>query len=264
MEQFSRECLEIDEEHQGQNKDGRSSLFAGPSMDRVYDSAAKLVKRTLDVEGVIVMDISHSEVLETMSAEGTVSVTMHHGDPGKEMTRRQLSTEEYKRLNHFFDKYPDGKISEGIIPHSFRPFLPTRIQYALSRFVLFPRTLLTKGVLAVPIFNIDKRPFALICAYSVSDQSKRFVRSRFFHSMRHINIVPAGRPRVVVSSRNRSVCFAVTMASLIQSAGVIILSAVLKRRMMLADKAKSLFISKCASLLPLFALGSQFRCQYLT
>jgi len=33
--------------------------------------------------------------------------------------------------------------------------------------------------------------------------------------------------------------------------GVIILSAVLKRRMMLADKAKSLFISKWVNLLPI-------------
>ena len=132
MEQFSRECLELDIDRQGQNKEGRPDLFAGSSMDKVYDNAAKLVKRTLDVEGVIVMDISHSEVLESINAEGSVSVTMHHGDPGKEMTRRQLSTEEYQRLNYFFNKYPDGKISEGIVPQSFRPFLPTHIQYALS------------------------------------------------------------------------------------------------------------------------------------
>lgn len=31
----------------------------GSSMDEVYDWAAKLVKRTLDVEGVIVMDVLH-------------------------------------------------------------------------------------------------------------------------------------------------------------------------------------------------------------
>ncbi|KAM6504265.1 atypical/HisK protein kinase [Amanita muscaria] len=195
MEQFSRECLEIDEEHMGQNKDRRPDLFACPSMDRVYDSAAKLVKRTLDVEGVIVMDISHSEVLESMNTEGTISVTMHHGEPEKEMTRRQLGAEDYKRLNHFFNKHPEGKVSEGIVPHSFRPLLPTHIQYALT----------------VPIFNIDKRPFALICAYNTSDQSKRFLEG---HELSYLRAI-----------------------------GVIILSAVLKRRMILADKAKSLFIS---------------------
>ena len=105
-------------------------------MDRVYDNAAKLVKRTLDVEGVIIMDISHSQVLESISAEGTVSVTMHHGDSGKDMTRRQLSNEEYKELDNFFNKHPEGKISEGIVPQSFRPFLPTHIQYALSELEL--------------------------------------------------------------------------------------------------------------------------------
>lgn len=28
---------------------------------------------------------------------------------------------------------------------------------------------------AVPIFNIDKRPFALLCAYNASDHTKRYV-----------------------------------------------------------------------------------------
>lgn len=136
MEQFSRECLEIDVDRQGQNKESQQDFFTGGSMDRVYDNAAKLVKRTLDVEGVIIMDISHSQVLESISAEGTVSVTMHHGDSGKDMTRRQLSNEEYKELDNFFNKHPEGKISEGIVPQSFRPFLPTHIQYALSELEL--------------------------------------------------------------------------------------------------------------------------------
>jgi hypothetical protein len=130
MEQFSRECLEIDTEVQ--NKD-RPEIFTGGSMDKVYDRAAKLVKRTLDIEGVVVMDVSHCEVLETMAGESSVSVVMHHGDPQMETTTRALSTDEYSKLNAFFAKYPDGKISEGIVPLSFRPFLPTHIQYALSK-----------------------------------------------------------------------------------------------------------------------------------
>ncbi|KAG2742664.1 hypothetical protein P692DRAFT_20216534 [Suillus brevipes Sb2] len=36
----------------------------------------RLVKRTLDVEEVVVMDVSHCEVLETLSAEATISVVM--------------------------------------------------------------------------------------------------------------------------------------------------------------------------------------------
>jgi len=132
MEQFTRECLEIDTEPHGPQKDAHPELIVGSSMDKVYDRAAKLVKRTLDVEGVIVMDISHCEVLESMSAEGSVSVIMHYGDPQVEAAQRQLSPEEYRQLDAFFAKYPDGKISEGILPPCFRTFLPTHIQYALS------------------------------------------------------------------------------------------------------------------------------------
>ncbi|KAJ3567888.1 hypothetical protein NP233_g6075 [Leucocoprinus birnbaumii] len=192
MEQFSRECLEIDEESHTRE---RSNSVGGASMDKVYDRAAKLVKRTLDVEGVIVMDVSHCQVLETMSAEANVSVTMHFGEPGTESRKQRLSTDEYHRMNAFFSKHPEGKISEGIVPACFRPFLPTHIQYALT----------------VPIYNIDKQLFALICAYNASEHSKRFLEG---HELSYLRAI-----------------------------GVIILSAVLKRRMILADKAKSLFIS---------------------
>ncbi|KAF5359416.1 hypothetical protein D9756_003309 [Leucocoprinus leucothites] len=192
MEQFSRECLEIDEESPTRE---RNDSVGGASMDKVYDRAAKLVKRTLDVEGVIVMDVSHCQVLETMGAEANVAVTMHFGEPATELKKQKLTTEEYHRLNVFFSKHPEGKISEGIVPACFRPFLPTHIQYALT----------------VPIYNIDKQLFALICAYNASDHSKRFLEG---HELSYLRAI-----------------------------GVIILSAVLKRRMILADKAKSLFIS---------------------
>lgn len=191
MEQFSRECLEIDQKDANMDDDP----YANASMDRVYDRAARLVKRTLDVEEVVVMDVSHCEVLETLSAEATISVVMHRGDPQFRPTSRTLTADEYHKLNAFFDQYPDGKVSEGILPVCFRPFIPTHIQYALT----------------VPVFNIDKRPFALICAYNATDSSRRFLEG---HELSYLRAI-----------------------------GVIILSAVLKRRMMLADQAKSLFIS---------------------
>ncbi|KAF9490770.1 hypothetical protein BDN71DRAFT_1434413 [Pleurotus eryngii] len=270
MEQFSRECLEIDSEAQAVSPDQPHSIV-GASMDKVYSRAAKLVKKTLDVEGVIVVDVSHCEVLESLNSEGSVSVVLHHGEPvvnvaaaggscvdnadresndsahatptpstplalptfssvppppppsgfntlphdnltpqhcaSGETTARQLTAEEYSRLVDYFVKHPDGKISEGIVPPAFRPFLPTRIQYAL---------IVTDGVhlserVAVPIFNVDKRPFALLCAYNASEHTKRFLEG---HELSYLRAI-----------------------------GVIILSAVLKRRMALADKAKSLFIS---------------------
>jgi hypothetical protein len=33
------------------------------------------------------------------------------------------------------------------------------------------------GPTVVPIFNIDKRPFALLCVYNGSDHTKHFVRA---------------------------------------------------------------------------------------
>jgi hypothetical protein len=128
MEQFSRECLEIDAEA----KEVRPGLTANTSMDKVYGRAARLVKRTLDVEGVVVVDVSQCEILEPMNSEDSLSIAMHHGDPQKETVTRSLSLEEYENLNQFFAKHPDGKISEGIIPVYLRPILPTHIQYALG------------------------------------------------------------------------------------------------------------------------------------
>ncbi|KAH6909044.1 atypical/HisK protein kinase [Coprinopsis sp. MPI-PUGE-AT-0042] len=197
MEEFTRECLEIDSPvppTQGPSKSPPKG-GTGSSMDRVYDHAAKLVERTLDVEGVFVMDVSHSDVVETMGSEGNVSVILHSGKPGSDMEKHQLTSKDYKELKDFFKKHPQGKISEGIIPPCFRPYMPTHIRYALI----------------VPIFNVDKRPFALLCAYNSNIHTKRFLEG---HELSYLRAI-----------------------------GVIILSAVLKRRMILADKAKSLFIS---------------------
>ncbi|KAF5337564.1 hypothetical protein D9611_015008 [Ephemerocybe angulata] len=151
MEQFSRECLESDNEVYTHGQQALKSTGEN-SMEQVYDRAAKLVQRTLDVEGVIVLDVSHCEVLENMSAEGRVSVIVHHGDVESPTETRQISQEEYHKFNRFFEKHPDGRILEGILPHLFRPYMPTHIRYALN-----------------------KRPFALICAYNTNDHSKRFI-----------------------------------------------------------------------------------------
>ncbi|EPQ52743.1 hypothetical protein GLOTRDRAFT_117464 [Gloeophyllum trabeum ATCC 11539] len=192
MEQFTRECLEIDTEG---SKESPNSLFGSQSMEKIYDRAAKLVKRTLDVEYATVMDVSHCEVLETMSAEASISVVTYSADSHSGAVHHQLSAPEYAQLSEFFSKYPDGKISDGVVPPPLRTFLATRIQYALT----------------VPIFNIDKRPFALLCAYTTSEPRRRYLEG---HELSYLRAI-----------------------------GVIILSAVLKRRMILADKAKSLFIS---------------------
>ncbi|KAI0360052.1 hypothetical protein OH77DRAFT_1394215 [Trametes cingulata] len=193
MEQFTRECLEVDKQADEEKPETR--LVGSTSMEQIYVLAARLVKRTLDVEDAIIMDVSHVDVLETVGAESSTSLTLHHADPALESTSRSLQSEEYRKLTEFFEKHPEGKICEGVVHPSLRPFLPSRIQY----------------VLAVPIYNIDKRPFALLCAYSTGERTTPFLEG---HELSYLRAI-----------------------------GVIILSAVLKRRMILADKAKSLFIS---------------------
>lgn len=131
MEQFTRECLEIDNESPTNGK--RSLLEVSTTMDKIYERAARLVKRTLDVEGAIVLDVSHSEVLETSGAEGAVSVIIHGADAEGGMRNQSLTSQEFVLLNEFFTKYPDGRISETVVPSCLRTFLPHRIQYALSK-----------------------------------------------------------------------------------------------------------------------------------
>ena len=130
MEQFTRECLEIDSETEGNTP--QSVLKVG-SMDRVYDRAAKLVTKTLDVEGAVVMDVSHFDVLESIKMDSAISVVLHSGDPQQTgATPVSIPTDEYSSFMDFFVKYPEGKIAEGIVPMGFRSLLPTRIQHALS------------------------------------------------------------------------------------------------------------------------------------
>ena len=61
-----------------------------------------------------------------------------------------------------FEKHSKGRViepMESILRTTFTEILPTDIQYALT----------------VPIYNIDKRPFALLCAYSTGERTTPFV-----------------------------------------------------------------------------------------
>ncbi|KAH9057814.1 Fph type histidine kinase [Lactarius vividus] len=192
MEQFTRECLEIDSETSSE-MEATQPVKTRLSMDRVYQHAAKLVKKTLDVEGALVMDMSHGEILETIAAEAAVSLIVHSAE---DTTTHQVQGDACIRMWDLFLKYPDGRAFEAVVPPPLRPFVPNETQYTLC----------------VPIFNIDRRPFAMLCAYNSSEHGRRYLEG---HELSYLRAI-----------------------------GVIILSAVLKRRMTLADKAKSLFISK--------------------
>lgn len=64
-------------------------------MLKVYQNAAELVKSTLDVDGAIVLDVSHFEVVETLDDQGE-RTTFYHGDL-YEVSPLGLATEQTPR-----------------------------------------------------------------------------------------------------------------------------------------------------------------------
>lgn len=253
MERFTRECLELD------NAAEANPATANASMEKVYESAAKLVCRTLQLTGSMVLDLSQFEPVEITGPDGKPT-TVYQADPydmgsmtsddephmlehGYGDSNRPFgplppwsimgmaevhpeavpgrdhaaSSIEHVRLSDFLKKYPEGKTYERVVPSWIRHVLPKGVQFAMSRSILVPKSdgsnakrLPCTPPTVVPIFNIDNNPFAMLCAWT-SNKSKQYLEGYELQFLRAI--------------------------------GVIILSAVLKRRMILADKAKSNFIS---------------------
>ncbi|KAG8857653.1 His Kinase A domain containing protein [Tulasnella sp. 330] len=250
METFTRECLEMEVPPEEDKKNPEAS------MQRVYQQAAALVKDTLGVDGALVLDVSHFEVMESLAdsdegGDGPKRTVFYHGDlydmtaaplpsagtplggpkamspdstvsnssvgPGERThvfgtipplpilgadedpasanpdRESPLNGEDHAKLSKFLSTCTEGRIYERL-PSCFRKIMPKNIQYAMI----------------VPVFNVDKRPFLLLCAYTVQGAT---------HFMEGYEL------------------------QYLRAVGVIILSAVLKRRMILADTAKSLFIS---------------------
>jgi hypothetical protein len=130
MEQFTRECLEIDSET-SPDRNSRPPVNNTLSMDRVYQRAAKLVKKTLDVEGALVMDMSHGEVLETVGAEAVMSLIVHSAE---DTTTHQIQGDACVHIWDMFLQYPDGRVFETVVPAPLRPFVPNGTQYALCKY----------------------------------------------------------------------------------------------------------------------------------
>lgn len=131
MEQFTRECLEIDSET-SPDREASPPVKNTLSMDRVYQRAAKLVKKTLDVEGALVMDMSHGEVLETVGAEAVVSLIVHSGE---DTTTHQVQGDACVRIWDMFLRYPDGRAFEAVVSAPLRPFVPNGTQYSLCEYI---------------------------------------------------------------------------------------------------------------------------------
>lgn len=215
MEKFARDCLTIDE------KLNASALTTTSRMTEVYSRAAKLISKTLDLDGCSILDISQFERLQSTDANGNQR-TVYHANPfsgssasGYEMAEsfgavtafpilastgpdeprtRPLTAEEHQRMSKFLEENRDGRIYENIVPTWIRYVFPPSLKYGM----------------VVPLLDMDQQPFAMICAHT-HDKGKQFLEGYELQFLRAI--------------------------------GVIILSAVLQRRMALANRSKSVLIS---------------------
>lgn len=213
MEKFTRECLEMD-------ASSSSNAEAAARMDQVYSRAASLVCSTLDLDGCFILDIGQFEMTEVETPHGKQAV--FRADPYiAEIQSPVLErSETYGAVNPF----PVLATTPNKIPT--RPLTPLEHE-KLSTFLrdnrdgrifenvapswiryMFPSSL--RYGMVVPVYGVDQQPFAMICAYTCN-KAKQYLEGYELQFLRAI--------------------------------GVIILSAVLRRRMVLADKTKSILIS---------------------
>ncbi|KLT42402.1 hypothetical protein CC85DRAFT_246007 [Cutaneotrichosporon oleaginosum] len=215
MEKFTRECLEIDEEITSADFDSASR------MDQVYSRAAKLITTTLELDGCTILDISQFERVEISTADGERQ-TIYHAHPYSEGEAHMVEpagvfgpVSAFPVLSTAPGESVETRPLTGVEHEKMSAFLADHRDGRIFEGVapswikyVFPSTL--KYGMVVPVIGIDKQPFALICAYT-HDKGKQFLEGYELQFLRGI--------------------------------GVIILSAVLRRRMLLADRAKSVLIS---------------------
>ncbi|WWD17218.1 hypothetical protein CI109_101656 [Kwoniella shandongensis] len=213
-DKFTRECLEWDANSSMSNAD------AAARMDQVYIRAASLVRSTLDLDGCFILDIGQIEMTQVETPQG--KKTVYRADPyGQDQASPVL-----ERCDSF------GPVPAFPTLAATPPVDPTRALTAyehekLAEFLrdhrdgrifesvapLWIRYMFPQGFrygMVVPIYGLDQQPFAMICAYT-TNKAKQFLEGYELQFLRAI--------------------------------GVIILSAVLRRRMVLADKTKSILIS---------------------
>lgn len=212
MEKFTRECLELDARSTDKPAD------AAAKMERAYSRAAQLVCSTLDMDECYVLDLSQFELTDIETPQGTRSV--YRADPYNQdsevLERAQgfglvsalpiLSATNPSRKTNTLSARDHEKLSDFL-----RDSRDGKIyEHKPPSFIkdLFPDEL--RYAMVIPVFGIDQQPFTLICAHT-SKASKQYLEGYELQFLRAI--------------------------------GVILLSAVLRRRMVLADKAKSILIS---------------------
>lgn len=254
IELFTRDCLEMesDSAEGDEGKDGHGGLSV------IYTYAAKAMHEALQVSGSIVFDLSHFELIETPGgADGTRGDggTPSHGSGSKIFFPSPISAPDVTPYANFDNpsavetinnstgirdeslkdktappmavlgssesEAPPSqrdkpvplahhiKVAEFLRKHRTGHFYP--IVPGVFRHMLPPGA---TGLLLVPIFGLNKQPFALLCAYGQ----------------------PSLQGPTLEDIKDSALQY-------IRSMGTIILGAVLKKDIMLADQAKSHFIS---------------------
>lgn len=249
IETFTRECLEMETSEMEEKDDDN------PGLHKVYAFAAKGMREALNASGAIIFDLSHFELvvsgpqshdedggskiffpspyqypditpfanfehpetIEGVNSATESAPTNFHADskleeksvppmavlgadeafPAPEDRDRPVPLGHYLKVAEFLRKYRTG--------HYF-PFIPAPFRHLLPAGMT--------NILLVPIFGLNKQPFALLCAYS--------------------------KPGEVVTTLED---IEEPGLQYLRAMGTIILSAILKKDIMLADKAKSHFIS---------------------
>lgn len=247
IEVFARDCLEM--ETNATNDDDNGGSYG---LSDLYSTAAKAMRESLQASGAVVFDLSHFEIIDsplnnsdgsagtggskifypspvsapdvtpyasfddptsiqTINGSGAMADESIHSALVPAMAILGASEDEeapanrdnpvplshHVRVAEFLRKHRSGHFYP-TIPNIFRHLLPPN----------------TSNLLLVPVFGLNKQPFALMCVYSALSRKGPALEDLQVSALQYI-----------------------------RSMGTIILSAVLKKDIMLADQAKSHFIS---------------------
>lgn len=257
IETFTRECLELEQSDGGSDKDQQPQQQQqqggedGNGLHQVYAFAAKGMREALRASGAIVFDLSHFELVVSSPQEDDGGSKIFFPSPyqNPDVTPfvsfdNPVTLDSLRSPDAMGDGAVDGKLGQKTVPamavlgasetctppagrdqpvplaHYIRvaEFLRRHRTGCYYPFAPAPfRHLLPPGmsnVLLVPIFGLNKQPFALLCAYSKPSEGGPTLEDIKDSGLQYLRAM-----------------------------GTIILSAILKKDIMLADKAKSHFIS---------------------
>ena len=247
IENFTRECLEMDMED---STDGQVQDAHGAR--RIYGLAAENMREALQANGAVVFDLSHFELIESFPPDSEDSSTkIFFPSPYSQPDLKPFASAERPDQvdvvdSPFWDRSNKdvalksklvppmvvlGASEESDPPRQRADPVPLSHHVQVAQFLrahpagrFYPYTptplrhLLPEGIsrlLVVPIFGLNRQPFALLCSYSTSSEEGGTLEELKDTGLQYLRAV-----------------------------GMIVLSAVLRKDIMLADKAKSHFISK--------------------